>query len=94
MTAAVMKFPWMKSKESGFKDDELTDSEEEFDPEDLPPVRLPDDLPMQVVGFEEELGQWVANEIVCMVRTLSRYWSLNNLVGVTVADDYAVALAG
>lgn len=49
---------------------------------------------MQVIGFEEELGQTVANEIAGLVGALSRYWPLNNLIGVTVAYDYAAALAG
>jgi len=49
---------------------------------------------MQVVGFEEDLGKAVANDIAGLVVYLSRYWPLNNLIGVTVSYDYAVALAG
>lgn len=72
----------------------MTDGEEEIDPEDLPPVKLPEDLQMQVVGFEEELAQTVGNEIAALVRDLSRYLPLDHLAGVTVAYDYAAALAG
>ena len=72
----------------------MEDNEEEnIDPEDLPPVRLQENLQMQVNGFEEELGKTVGNEIVYLIRELSRYWPLDNLAGVTVAYDYEAALA-
>ena len=44
-------------------------------------------------GFEQELGQKVAEEIITLVREMSRYLPLNNLVGVMVAYDYDAALA-
>ena len=72
----------------------MTDNEEAIDPEDLPPVRLQEDMPIQLIGFEEELARRVGNEVGIVVRELSRYRSLNNLVGVTVAHDYVAALAG
>jgi hypothetical protein len=74
--------------------EESTNREEGLSPEDLPPVNLSKDLPMQLVGFEEELANKVGGEISEIVRSISRYWPLNNLIGVTVASDYAAALAG
>jgi len=72
----------------------LADGKEELDREDLPPVTLPENLQMQVVGFEEQVATKVGNGIATVVTEASRYLPLNNLVGVTVAHDYAAALAG
>ncbi|MDR4485707.1 MAG: hypothetical protein R3B95_21365 [Nitrospirales bacterium] len=69
------------------------DSQEELNSEDLPPVNLPENLRMQVIGFEDSLARTVGNEIADLVGALSRYWPLNNLIGLTIAYDYAAALA-
>lgn len=58
-----------------------------------PPISLPENLQVQVSGFEEAKARSMGEEVAVVVRELSRYLPLNNLVGVMIAHDYASALA-
>lgn len=58
-----------------------------------PPASLPENLSVQVKGFPEDVGEHLEGIIRSMAGILSREWPLNNLDGVTVAQDYGAALA-
>jgi len=52
----------------------MSASEKELSPEEQLPVNLPDDLRMQVIGFEEEVAKNVGNEIAAVVRDWCQTW--------------------
>ncbi|GEM_PF-3838471 len=71
----------------------MSDTQNNDEIEEQPPVNLPEGLQVQMQGFEEELSRTVGNDIAAITRELSRYLPLNNLVGFTVAWNYHETLA-
>jgi len=56
------------------------------------PITIPEDLHIQLRGFEESQAKEVGNALMHLIKEVSRWLPLNNLDGVTVAYDYEEAL--
>lgn len=56
-------------------------------------MTVPDDLNIQMRGFDENLAKDAGGILMALIQQISRYLPLNNLDGVTVAFDYEEGLA-
>ena len=57
------------------------------------PMTAPEDLQIRLNGFDEKQAKEVGNNMMLVIREVSRILPLNNLDGVTVAYDYKEELA-